>query len=103
VDDEQAAFLQKQIDELAAGLEESRDMIAALQAQGVLSAEHDAQLHEALMSSRTIGAAVGIIMATRLATQREAFEILRRASQNSNRKLRDLAEEIVSHSGEIPE
>src|SRR4051794_25742801 len=40
-------------------------MIADLQADGLLSQEHAQQLEQALRSSRLIGAAMGIIMASR--------------------------------------
>jgi hypothetical protein len=72
-----------------------RAMLAELQADGVLSREHAEQMDEALRSSRIIGAALGMIMAGRLVTQDEAFAILKEASQRTNRKLRDLAAEIV--------
>lgn len=72
-----------------------RDMIAALQRDGVLSQEHRAQMEEALKSSRKIGAAVGIIMASRDLSEDEAFAVLQTASQRSNRKLRELATELV--------
>ena len=76
-----------------------RDMIAELQADGVVSKEHAAQMEEALRSSRTIGAAIGVIMGTRQVSEEEAFKILQTASQHSNRKLRDLAAELVASSG----
>jgi AmiR/NasT family two-component response regulator len=53
-------------------------------------------MDEALKSSRTIGAAIGIIMASRRLGEAEAFEVLRAVSQNSNRKLRDLAADLVA-------
>ena len=83
-------------DEMEARARVDRDMISELQAEGVLSREHIAQLEQALKSSRTIGAAIGLIMATRQVREEEAFQILKTASQNSNRKLRDLAEELVT-------
>jgi len=76
-----------------------RDMIADLQRDGVLSKEHALQMEQALKSSRTIGAAVGIIMASRQLSEREAFDVLRKASEGSNRKLRDLAAELVASLG----
>jgi AmiR/NasT family two-component response regulator len=78
-----------------------RDMISELQADGVLGQERQAQMDEALKSSRTIGAAIGLIMASRHVTEVEAFEVLRTASRNSNRKLRDLAAELVASAGLI--
>jgi hypothetical protein len=84
------------VDDIEASIESDRDMIADLQDQGVLSREHAEQLQEALKSSRTIGAAIGMIMASRGVGADEAFSILRTASQHANRKLRDLAHELVS-------
>lgn len=83
-------------DEIETRARVDRDMIAELKAEGLLSREHIAQLEQALKSSRTIGAAIGMIMATREVREDQAFAILRNASQNSNRKLRDLAEELVT-------
>jgi AmiR/NasT family two-component response regulator len=48
-------------------------MIADLQADGVLSHDHAEQMELALRSSRTIGAAIGIIMASRDVGEDEAF------------------------------
>ncbi|MEA2932949.1 MAG: hypothetical protein QOI56_1734 [Actinomycetota bacterium] len=53
------------------------------------------QLRQALASREIIGEAKGIIMERQSCTRDEAFDILRRASQRENRKLRDLAEELV--------
>lgn len=53
------------------------------------------QLRQALASREIIGEAKGIIMERQSCTRDEAFNILRRASQRENRKLRDLAEELV--------
>ncbi|MCW2528134.1 MAG: hypothetical protein JWM76_2994 [Pseudonocardiales bacterium] len=56
----------------------------------------------ALISSRRIGAAVGILMSRYNLTENAAFEHLRTASQTSNRKIRDVADEIVQ-TGTAPE
>ncbi len=53
------------------------------------------QLRAALASREIIGEAKGIIMERQSCNRDEAFDILRRASQRENRKLRDLAEELV--------
>ena len=61
-------------------------------------------LHEALTSRAVIDQATGIIMAQQRCGAAAAFDILRRASQNRNVKLRQLAAEIVSQvSGKPPE
>ena len=70
-------------------------MIADLQADGLLSQEHARQLELALRSSRLIGAAMGIIMARRRVNETDAWVALSKGSQNTNRKLRVLAEHIV--------
>ena len=54
------------------------------------------QLRQAFTSREIIGEAKGIIMERQKCSPDEAFDILRRASQRENRKLRDLAEEIVA-------
>jgi len=52
-------------------------------------------LEKALQSNRQIGIAVGVIMATYQLTPERSFELLRLASMNHNRKLRDIAESVV--------
>lgn len=52
-------------------------------------------LRQAVETNREIGAAVGVLMATRKLTREQAFDILRIASQNQNRKLRDIATDVV--------
>lgn len=73
-----------------------RELIAELQAEGVLNQEHVAELQEALVSSRTIGAAIGILMASRQIDQEDALAVLKEASQRTNTKLRSLAEALVA-------
>ncbi|GAA2747749.1 hypothetical protein GCM10009868_38430 [Terrabacter aerolatus] len=52
-------------------------------------------LTHALAHSRTIGAAIGVLMAMRKVTQDEAFDQLREASMAQNRKLHVIAAEVV--------
>jgi GAF domain-containing protein len=54
------------------------------------------QLRHAVATREIIGEAKGILMQSQSCTRDEAFDILRRASQRENRKLRDLAEELVA-------
>lgn len=54
-----------------------------------------AQLHDALRTNRDIALAMGIIMAHRLVTRDEAFDLLRRASQRSHRKLAEIAADVA--------
>lgn len=82
----------RRVDKLEARVDVDEAMIAELQADGVLSREHAAQMEEALRSSRRIGAAIGIVMANHKVREQAAFEILSKAS---HRKLRLLADELV--------
>ena len=58
-------------------------------------AEQVAQLKAALASSRRIAMAMGIVVRQLDVDEDEALDVLRKISQASNRKLRDVAEEIV--------
>ena len=60
-----------------------------------------ANLERALASNRQIGAAMGILMTRLKLTDEQAFDMLRTASQNRHRKLRDIAEEVTI-TGELP-
>ena len=83
------------ITELADRVTIDRELIAELQADGVVREEQVAGLEAALRASRTIGAALGIIVATRKVNESTAFELLKAASQRTNRKVRTLAEYIL--------
>lgn len=54
-----------------------------------------ANLERALTSNRQIGAAIGILMALHKVTSDRAFALLREASNNSNRGLRNVADQVV--------
>ena len=54
-----------------------------------------ANLLKALESNREIGVAIGVLMARHGLTREHAFDVLRHASQNSNRKLAHLAAEVA--------
>jgi GAF domain-containing protein len=70
-------------------------------------ARHDettSQLEQALASRTVIDQAIGIIMAEQRGTAADAFTLLKTHSQNTNRKLRDLAADIIQRvSGEPPD
>jgi GAF domain-containing protein len=59
-------------------------------------------LEEGLVTRDLIGQAKGILMATHRITGDDAFARLVRASQDSNRKLRDIADDLVA-TGVLPE
>jgi hypothetical protein len=69
--------------------------------QNELYARKITDLETALSSSRSIGTAVGILMARHLITADEAFSRLSRTSQDLNRKLRELAVQ-VELTGDLP-
>ena len=55
-----------------------------------------ANLELALISNREIGAAIGILMMTHKCTSDQAFDMLRRASQHTHRKLAALARDVTT-------
>ncbi|WP_353952100.1 ANTAR domain-containing protein [Knoellia sp. S7-12] len=77
-------------------LDVHEEMIAELQAEGLLSSEQAAELKVALETATTIGAAVGTIMTICKVSEDVAFRLLRKESMHSNRKLHLVAEDIVS-------
>lgn len=64
-------------------------------------ARTEVQLHEAIASRQVIGEAIGILMERRRLTSGQAFDVLARASQEFNVKLRQVAERVVE-TGEEP-
>lgn len=73
-------------------------LLATHGAQTAVAAEHREHvdhLERALRSNRLIGTAMGILMAQEKVTQEQAFDLLRIASQHSNRKLAEIAREVT--------
>jgi signal transduction histidine kinase/DNA-binding response OmpR family regulator len=60
------------------------------------------QLQQALQTNRTIGTAIGIVMASYELDANRAFKVLVRTSQQTNRKLHDIAAEVV-RTGALPD
>ena len=56
-----------------------------------------ATLREGMQTNREIGKAVGLMMAFHKISDEEAFDMLRRTSQDLNLKLRDVAQRVVDH------
>jgi GAF domain-containing protein len=75
---------------------------AALAVEAARDKERADQLDQALQSNREIGMAMGVLIARDRMTREEAFRVLRRASQHLNRKLRDVAVEVVD-TGVVPD
>jgi DNA-binding response OmpR family regulator/two-component sensor histidine kinase len=82
-------------EELVARLDVHHEL-ACLRSYALAQAESQvANLETALTSNRRIGAAIGVLMASRRVTSQEAFALLRRVSNESNCKLRDVADRVV--------
>lgn len=67
-------------------------------AQAVAAAqlrERSENLQRALDSNRDIGTAIGVLMGLHRLTRDQAFDLLRIASQNANRKLHDVALDVI--------
>jgi transcriptional regulator with GAF, ATPase, and Fis domain len=77
-------------------------LLASHAAVAFASARSDAQLQQAIASRQEIGEALGIMMERRKISEQEAFDLLRRRSQDRNVKLRDLARQLPE-TGELPD
>jgi GAF domain-containing protein len=93
------------------GAERQRYEVFAGQAAGALQiaalrhqdAELVNQLEAALSSRSVIDQAIGVLMAQQGCTAEEAFDLLRAHSQNSQRKIRDIAAALITRvSGQPP-
>ncbi|MDF9714895.1 ANTAR domain-containing protein [Nocardioides sp. ChNu-153] len=74
---------------------ESAQAIAAHGAVALAAVRNVDRMLEAMNRRTTIGAAIGIVMERFDLEEAVAFEVLRRLSQEQNRKLFDIAEELV--------
>jgi len=70
-------------------------VFAAHAAVALADARREAELEKKAGSRDLIGMAKGVIMARQAVSEDEAFDILRRASQRMNVKIRELAERVV--------
>ena len=89
-------------DELDVGIGATLSLIASIALRHGIEQRRRENLEIALESSRVIGMAMGILMSSKLLTADQAFDALRRVSQDSNRKLRDVALQ-VTETGMLPE
>jgi len=65
--------------------------------------ETSTQLEQALSSRTVIDQAIGVIMGQQRCSADEAFNLMRRHSQNTNRKLRDVASDMITRvTGQPP-
>lgn len=74
------------------------DLLVNCQGELTVATEQVKHLEAALVNARRIGAAVGILMTRMNLTDDQAFEVLNNASQRRNRKLHQLAEDVL-HNG----
>ncbi len=74
---------------------------AALSLEAVASEQRARNLEVALNSNRRIGMAIGILMMEHRIQEGRAFDLLRAASQNTHRKLREVAEDVIL-TGALP-
>lgn len=88
-------------DDLDVGVASIFPPFAAMALHNQLHEQQVAQLGDALTSSRQIGTAIGILMARHRVTSAEAFGLLTEASQQSNRKVREIAAD-VELTGQLP-
>lgn len=88
-------------DDLDAGVASIFAPFAAMAVNQVVREREVNDLGAALGSSRQIGTAIGVLMARYKVTSEHAFELLSRASQHLNRKLRDVAADVAL-TGELP-
>ncbi len=63
------------------------------------SAREHAQMERAVATRHVIGEAMGILMANHDLSEKEAFDVLRRYSQEENVKLRDVARRVCEQGG----
>ena len=70
-------------------------VLAAHAAAAVLAGRHGQQLESALSTRDRIGQAKGIIMERYKVDDVQAFEMMRRLSQDSNTKLVDIAQQVI--------
>lgn len=82
-------------DEKVADFVSERDLLVECQGELKVAEGELEHLRAALVSARRIGAAIGILMGTRRITDDDAFALLSRASQDQNRKLRVVAEDVI--------
>jgi len=93
--DRQAAF-----DDHAVGMGLVLATHAALVLSETIAKDRATNLTRALESNREIGVAMGILMHQHRLTRDQAFDLLRVASQDTNRKLSDVAAD-VAETGEL--
>lgn len=86
--------------ELTVASADQATILAAFASVALIAVEEKQQvstLREGLESNREIGKAVGLLMAAHKVDDDEAFTILRKASQDMNIKVSEVAREVLDH------
>ena len=86
------------VDTLDPQLVRLAELFAAHAALALGRAREVDQLHAGMTARKVIGQAIGILMERHQMTEDRAFSYLSRASQTSNIKLRDVAQEVVDNA-----
>lgn len=76
-------------------------LLASHAAVAFAGVRHTTNLGDAIATRQSIGEAVGIVMERHKVTSHAAFGLLTRVSQNTNTKMREIADQIA-HTGQIP-
>ncbi|WP_129306051.1 GAF and ANTAR domain-containing protein [Streptomyces sp. L2] len=74
-------------------------LLASHAAVAFSSARTHAQLEQAVATRHAIGEAMGILMGSHRITEEQAFNVLRRYSQENNTKLREVARRVTERGG----
>jgi transcriptional regulator with GAF, ATPase, and Fis domain len=74
---------------------------ATVAINAIVSGEDAATLRQGLLSNREIGKAIGMLMLLHGISEEEAFDILRRNSQELNVKLADVARAVIEVRGRL--
>ncbi|MEU6206797.1 GAF and ANTAR domain-containing protein [Micromonospora musae] len=100
---EPTAFDAKARRQAVAFAEQSSAALTVILRQAEQALVHQ-QLTDAMASRSVIDQALGVVMGQQRCTATEAFALLRQASQHRNRKLRDVAAEIITQvTGRTPQ
>ena len=75
---------------------------ASVAINAVAKGEDAASLRRGLLSNREIGKAVGMLMLLHEMTEDQAFDLLRRHSQDLNIKLAEVAQAVIEIRGRLP-
>jgi ANTAR domain len=74
---------------------------ASVAINAIAQGEDAATLRRGLLSNREIGKAVGMLMLLNNVSEHDAFDVLRRYSQDLNIKLADVARTVIEHRGTL--